>query len=189
MHRRPRDARFETIYLVDAHVGPGRSLTGGAAQQCFAEVLGGALARHSVELFGVAVAPDGYQMLARALDDRLSAFVRDVQSGVARGLNDLRGVRGSLWAGRVGYHSMRSHCESVTTLVDLLVDPVRRGAVDHPADDGLLNSYVSLVEGRRELPHTVLPYHGAMSDAGLAHRLGAAIDARLAAARAWSRAG
>lgn len=189
MHRRPRDARFETIYLVDNHVRPGRSLTGGAARRCIVDVLAGALARHPVELFGVAVAPDGYQLLARALDDRLSAFVRDVQSGVARGLNDLRGVRGSLWARRVGYHSMRSHCESVTTLVDLLVDPVSRGAVDHPGDDRLLNSYGTLVEGAGELPHTVLPYHGAMSDAGIAHRLGSAIDARLAAARAWSRAG
>lgn len=188
MHQRPRDARFETIYLVDNHLHLGRSLTGGSARQCFAEVLRGALDRHPVELFGIAVAPDGYQMLARAIDDRLAAFVRDVQSGVARGLNDLRGTRGSLWAGRVGYHSMRSHCESVTTLVDLLVDPVTRGVAEHPADSPLFSSYASLVAGERFVPHTVLPYHGALTDAGLARRLRAAIDARLAAARAWSRA-
>lgn len=189
MHRRPRDARFETIYLVENHVHPGRSLTGGAARLAFGEVLRGALERHPVELFGLAVAPDGYQMLARALDDRLPAFVRDVHRGVACALNELRGTRGSLWAGRVGYHSMRSHCESVTTLVDLLVDGVSRGVVDHPSEDRLLNSYAALVAGEALVPHTVLPYHGALTDAGLARRLVAAVDARLAAARAWSRAG
>lgn len=188
MHRRPSDARAETIYRVDHEVAPERTLE--AAGDLFVSGLADVVARRPIELFAYTLHPDGYTLLVRATDDRLSAGLRDLQSGLARALNRREGVRGSLWAGRVRYRSMRHHAESVAALVDLLMAPVLRGAVEHPGDRGLPTSYRALVQRRPcGVPHTALPWYGTMDDAALARRLNAALDARLTAARAWSLAG
>lgn len=184
---RPRDARADTIYRVEQGVVEGRSLVD--AGDLFVDALRAVVGRRPVEVFAYGLRPDGYSLLVRALDDRLPAALRDVHSRIARGLNERTGASGGLWGGRV-YRSMRHHPGAVAALVDLLIEPVLRGAVEHPADDRLPNSYAALVQRRADpVEHTVLPWFGTMDDMTIARRLDGAVDARLTAARAWSLAG
>jgi len=186
-HRRPRDARPDTIYRVEHRVVSPRSLAG--ADDLFVEALRHVIGRRPVELFAYALHADGYTLLVRALDDRLPAVIRDLNSRVARRLNERQGVTGGLWQGRACYRSMRHHPAAVAALVDTLVEPVLRGAVDHPADASS-GSYPALVQRRVDtVPHTALPWFGTMDDATVARRVRGAVDARLTAARAWSLAG
>ncbi len=185
--RRPRDARPDTIYRVEHRVQPERTLEG--AEDLFVEALRSVLGRRPVELFAFAVHADGYTLLIRALDDRLPAVVRDLNSRVARRLNERRSARGGLWAGRVSYRSMRHHPGSVAALIDTLVEPVVRGGADHPADVPS-GSYRALVLRRAgAVPHAVLPWFGTMDDATVSRRIEGAVGARLNALRAWSLAG
>lgn len=186
-HRRPRDARPDTIYRVEHRVLAERSLDG--AEQLFVEALRLVAGRRPVELFAYAVHADGYTLLLRALDDRLPAVVRDLGSRVARRLNERDGVSGGLWDGRVSYRSMRHHPATVAALVDTLVEPVVRGEVDHPRDSRS-GSYRALVLRRADaVTHTALPWFGTMDDATMARRVDGAVSARLSALRAWSLAG
>lgn len=183
-HRRPRDARADTIYRVEHRVADGRTLAG--AHGLFVDALRAVVERRPIELFAYTVHDDGYALLARALDDRLPAVVRDVGSRVARALNTRTDSQGRLWTGRARYRSMRHHPATVAAAVDVLIEPVLRGEVDHPADVDA-GSYRALVQRRPDaVPHTVLPWFGTMDDATIAHRLDRAVHVRLAAARAWS---
>lgn len=165
----------------------GRSLEG--SQDLVVEALRLVLNRRPVELFAYAVHPDGYTLLVRALDDRLPAVVRDLNSRVARRLNERAGATGGLWAGRATYRSMRHHPAAVAALVDTLVEPVVRGEVDHPSES-MSGSYRALVLRRPDaVPHAVLPWFGTMDDATVARRVEGAVSARLTALRAWSLAG
>ncbi len=186
--RRPKDARADTIYRVEQAVVETRRLS--EAGDLYVDALRAVVARRPLEVFAYSVRSDGYILLLRALDDRLPAALRDLHSRVARGLNERTGTGGSLWAGRVAYRSMRHHPEAVAALVDILIAPVLRGAVEHPADHPLPASYGALVQRRPDpVQHTALPWFGTMDDVTIAHRLRGAIDARLMAARAWSLAG
>lgn len=188
MHHRPRDARAETICCIDRTVASGRDLVG--AGDLVVDGLRRVVDRYPVELFAFVVHAQGYRLLIRALDDRVGPVVRDLQSHVARALNIRQGRRGSLWSTARADRSMRTHPETVSTLVDMLLDPVNRGEVGHPADHALPSSYSTLVDGRSDaLPHTVLPWFGLVDDAELARRLGGMISARCAAVHAWSMAG
>lgn len=199
--RWPSDARPETIYRVERRVVPGRCLL--PATDLFVSALDRLVERRPIELFGYALHGQGYTLLVRALDDRLPAALRDLHSGLARQLNTRRETHGALWAGRATYRSMRHHAESVAALVDILVEPVLRGAVEHPGQAGATNTYGVLVGGLRAVrrgaplggqpgggpPHTTLPWFGTLDARAVADRLDGAVEARLAAARAWALAG
>lgn len=180
-HARSRDGRPETIYWVENTVRAGRRLIDPAVRGVVLDCFQRALSRHPVELFGLSVRADGYALLIRALDDRLPVVLRDVQSGLARALNRARGVRGSLWAGKVRYRPMRSHPDAMSHLVELLLDA---GEGDRLSSaDALLDAWVD--DGVELPPHTILPWFGTLDDAQIAERLSRAISARRAAARRW----